>query len=94
MLQSCSDCIEQMEVKVMCRFLCLDVKLELRCPIAKSMHSVTFQASPLLRGHALDVVACDATPEVTELTCGKACRSLLESGVYWQTIYPESANSA
>jgi hypothetical protein len=83
-----------MEVKAMCRFVCFDVKLELRCPIRKSMHTVTFQASPWLRGHGLDVLACDGAPEDAKLTCGKACRSLVESGAYWQTIYPESARFA
>ena len=48
-------------------------------------------AFPQLRGHALDVVECDAKPQVDQLTCGKACRGLLESGEYWQRIYPESA---
>ena len=28
---------------------------------------------------------------VDQLTCGKACRGLLETGEYWQRIYPESA---
>jgi hypothetical protein len=37
------------------------------------------------------VVECDAKPQVDQLTCGKACRGLLESGEYWQRIYPESA---
>jgi hypothetical protein len=55
------------------------------------MHAVTFQASPWLRGHELEVVACDGEPQAAEPTCGKACRVLLESGTYWQTIYPESA---
>jgi hypothetical protein len=54
-------------------------------------HTVRFQAYPQLRAHALDVVACDAKPQVAELRCGKACRGLLESGEYWQDIYPESA---
>jgi hypothetical protein len=44
-----------------------------------------------LRGHALDIVACDAAPDVGKLTCGKNCRALLESGHYWQRIYPELA---
>jgi hypothetical protein len=39
----------------------------------------------------LDVVECDAKPQVDQLTCGKACRGLLESGEYWQRIYPEAA---
>ena len=77
----------------MCRFLSLDVKLDVRCPVDKAMHSVTFQASPWLRGHALEVVACDARPHA-RLACGEACRALLESGAYWQTIYPESATFA
>lgn len=78
----------------MCRFLSLDVKLDVKCPVDKALRTVTFQASPWLRNHGLDVVACDATPQAAELTCGKACRALLESGAYWQTIYPASANIA
>jgi hypothetical protein len=39
----------------------------------------------------LDVVACDAVAQIDQLTCGKACRGLLESGAYWQKIYPELA---
>jgi hypothetical protein len=49
------------------------------------------QAYPELRRHPLDVVECDAKPLVDQLTCGKACRGLLESGEYWQRIYPDSA---
>jgi hypothetical protein len=40
------------------------------------------------------VVKCDAKPQFDQLTCGKACRGLLESGEYWQRIYPESATFA
>ncbi len=75
----------------MCRFLSLDIKLDFRCPVDRAMRAVTFQASPWLRGHGLDVVACDATPQA-ELTCGKTCRALLESGTYWQTMDPDSAS--
>ena len=74
----------------MCRFLSLDVNLEVRCPVDKTMRAVTFQASPWLRGHGLEVVACDARPRA-EISCGKACRALLESGSYWQTIYADAA---
>jgi hypothetical protein len=75
----------------MCRFLSLDFEYELKCPIDKANHKVHFQAFPQLRGQALAVVGCDAKPQVELLTCGKICRGLLESGEYWQTIYPESA---
>ena len=76
----------------MCRFLSLDFEYNLKCPVDKATHTVRFQAFPQLRGrHALDVVECDAKPQVDQLTCGKACRGLLESGEYWQMIYPESA---
>jgi hypothetical protein len=37
------------------------------------------------------VVECDAKPLVDQLTCGKACRGLLESGEYWRRTYPEIA---
>ena len=74
----------------MCRFLSLDFECTLRCPVDKSDHKVRFQAWPGLCGHALDVVACDAKPTVDQLTCAKNCRALLESGHYWQRIYPES----
>jgi hypothetical protein len=37
------------------------------------------------------VVGCDAKPQVELLTCRKICRGLLESGEYWQRIYPDSA---
>jgi hypothetical protein len=30
-------------------------------------------------------------PRVDQLTCGKACRLLLETGAYWQKTYPELA---
>ena len=75
----------------MCRFLSLDFDYTLKCPVDKEIHTVRFQAYPQLRGHVLDVVRCDAKPEVEQLACGKACRALLESGEYWQRVYPESA---
>ena len=78
----------------MCRFLSLDFEYNLKCPVDKQNHTVRFQAFPHLRGHALDVVECDAKPQVDQLTCGKACRGLLESGEYWETMYPESATFA
>ena len=76
---------------MMCRFLSLDFEYPVKCPVDQKNHTVKFQAYPQLRGHALDVVECDATPRVDQLTCGKACRALLESGAYWQRIYPQSA---
>ena len=75
----------------MCRFLSLDFEYSLKCPIDKRTHTVRFQAFPQLRGHALDVVGCDAKSSVDQLACGKACRELLESGEYWQKTYPEAA---
>ena len=66
----------------------------LKCPVDKQNHTVRFQAFPQLRGHKLDVVECDAQPYVDQLTCGKECRGLLESGEYWQRIYPEAATFA
>jgi hypothetical protein len=75
----------------MCRFLSLDFEYSLKCPVDKAKHTVRFQAWPQLRGQALDVVGCDAKPQVEQLTCGKACRLLLETGAYWQRTYPESA---
>jgi hypothetical protein len=75
----------------MCRFLFLDFEFTLKCPIDKHNHTVRFQAYPELRRHPLDVVECDATPQVDQLTCGKACRLLLETGAYWQRTYPDSA---
>ena len=75
----------------MCRFLSLDFEYTVKCPVDRKSHLVRFQAGPQLRGHALDVVACDATSQLDQLACGKACRGLLESGAYWQKIYPESA---
>ena len=74
----------------MCRFLSLDFECSIRCPVDKSDRSVKFQAFPQLRGHALDVVSCDAAPPLEPLNCNKACRSLLESGHYWRKMYPES----
>jgi hypothetical protein len=76
---------------MMCRFLSADFKLSVKCPVDKTEHDVRFQAYPQLRGHTLDVVACDAAPDIDQLTCVKNCRALLESGHYWQRIYPESA---
>ncbi|HUF41982.1 MAG TPA: hypothetical protein VMR20_08515 [Verrucomicrobiae bacterium] len=78
----------------MCRFLSLDFEHTLQCPVDKKAHTVRFQAYPQLRGHSLDVVECDAKPQVDQLSCGKACRGLLESIEYWQKIYPESATFA
>lgn len=75
----------------MCRFLSLDVNCTLKCPVDKQNHTVRFQAYPQLRGHALDVVECDAKPQIDQLACGQACRELLESGEYWQRIYPATA---
>jgi hypothetical protein len=75
----------------MCRFLSLDFEYDLKCPVDKANHKVHFQAFPQLRGQALEVVGCDAKPQVELLTCGTICRGLLESREYWQTIYPESA---
>jgi hypothetical protein len=76
---------------MMCRFLSADFELSLKCPLDQRQHTVRFQAYPQLRGHTLDVVGCDSKPQVEQLTCGKVCRGLLESGEYWQTIYPDSA---
>ena len=78
----------------MCRFLSLDFEFDLKCPVDKADHRVRFQANPSLRVHPLDVIECDAKPQVDQLNCGKVCRGLLESGEYWQTIYPESATFA
>lgn len=75
---------------MMCRFLSADIELSIKCPVDKLDHTVRFQAYPQLRGHALDVVNCVAMPRVDQLTCGKACRALLENGEYWQRTYPES----
>ena len=75
---------------MMCRFLNADFELALKCPVDQSNHHVRFQAYPQWRDHGLDIVACDAATGVEELTCGKNCRALLESGHYWQRIYPES----
>jgi Fe-S cluster biogenesis protein NfuA len=61
----------------MCRFLSLDFEYTLKCPVDKQNHSVRFQAFPQLRGHALDVVECDAKPTVDQLTCSKACLGCL-----------------
>ena len=75
----------------MCRFLSLDFEYEMKCPADKAYHKVRFQAFPQLRSQALEVVGCDAKPQLERLTCGKICRGLLESREYWQRIYPESA---
>ena len=79
---------------MMCRFLSADFEFSLKCPIDKTKHTVRFQAYPQLRGHCLDVVECDAKPRIDQLTCGKACRLLLESGEYWDRTYPESVRYA
>jgi hypothetical protein len=76
---------------MMCRFLCADFELSIKCPLDQQTHNVRFQAYPQLRGDVLDVVQCDAKAHIDELNCGKVCRGLLESGEYWQTVYPESA---
>jgi hypothetical protein len=79
---------------MMCRFLSADFEFSLRCPIDRLSHSVRLQAYPQLRGHTLDVVACDGAALVEQPMCNKACRGLLESSEYWQRIYPESATFA
>jgi len=76
---------------MMCRFLYADFELSVKCPIDQTIHQVRFQAYPQLRGQALDVVGCDGSSPVEQLSCGKVCHGMLESGEYWQTIYPESA---
>jgi hypothetical protein len=78
----------------MCRFLSADFEYALKCPVDHESHTVRFQAYPQLRGHALDVVECDGKSPIDQLTCGKACRGLLESGEFWQRIYPQSATFA
>ncbi len=76
---------------MMCRFLNADFELAIRCPLDKRDHKVRFQAYPQLRDHGLDVIACDAVVDIDRLSCGKNCRALLESGHYWQSIYPDAA---
>lgn len=78
----------------MCRFLSADFELSLKCPVDKLTRKVRLRAYPQLRGHALDVVACDAVADVDQLTCGKNCRALLESGDYWQQTYADSVEYA
>jgi hypothetical protein len=75
----------------MCRFLSADFEFSLKCPIDKTQRTVRFQAYPQLRGHCLDVVECNGKAELNQLTCGKVCRLLLETGEYWDKTYPESA---
>lgn len=69
---------------MMCRFLSWDFEYRLKCPVDESMQDVRIQAYPQLRGHFLDVVSCTAVSNVDKLTCGKACRNLLESGEFWR----------
>jgi hypothetical protein len=78
----------------MCRFLFLDFEDALKWPVDQDNHTVRLQAYPQLRGHLLDVVECDGKSRVEQFTCGKVCRGLLESGEFWQRIYPESATFA
>ena len=68
----------------MCRFFCRDFEYRLQCPIDKIQRIVRVQSRPRLRGHFLDVVACDAVSNVEKLTCRKACRDALENGEYWR----------
>ena len=78
----------------MSRFLSADFEYALKCPVDHENHTVRFQAYPELRDHALDVVKCDGKISTEQFTCGKACGGLLESGEFWQRIYPESATFA
>ncbi len=78
----------------MCRFLSLDFDYALMCPLDNEKHTVRLQAYPQMRGPLLDVVRCDAKLELEHFACGKACRALLESGEYWQQVYPELATFA
>ena len=75
----------------MCRFLSLDFACTIACPFDRHNHQVRFQAWPGLRGHALDVVSCDAASEVGRLVCAKNCRTLIENEDYWLDIYSENA---
>ncbi len=68
----------------MCRFFCRDFEYRLQCPVDKIQRIVRVQSRPRLRGHFLDVVACDAVSNVEKLTCRKACRDALENGDYWR----------
>jgi hypothetical protein len=68
----------------MCRFFCRDFEYRLQCPVDKIPRTVRVQSYPRLRGHFLDVVACDAVSNVEKLTCRKACRDALENGDYWR----------
>ena len=68
----------------MCRFLSWDFEYRLQCPVDKIQRIVRVQSRPRLRGHFLDVVACDAVSNVEKLTCRKACRDALENGDYWR----------
>ncbi len=68
----------------MCRFFCRDFEYRLQCPVDKIQRIVRVQSRPRLRGHFLDVVACDAVSNVEKLTCRKACRDALENGEYWR----------
>ncbi|MGE5216988.1 MAG: hypothetical protein ACM3SP_08305 [Chloroflexota bacterium] len=76
---------------MMCRFLSADFELSVRCPVDQRDHSVRLQAYPQLRGHALDVLACDGRLLKERPSCNKACRDLLEAGRYWQNVYPNQA---
>jgi hypothetical protein len=68
----------------MCPFLCWDFDYRLECPVDKIRRTVTIHTSPRLRGHFLDLIACDAVSDVKKLTCRKACRDALENGDYWR----------
>lgn len=64
------------------RFLCWQFAYEMKCPLDKQPRTVRFETSAL-RGHPLEVIACSAVPPGGQLTCGHACRVMLENGQYW-----------
>lgn len=68
----------------MCLFLSWDFEVRFQCPVDKIPRTVRIQSSPRLRGHFLDVVACDAASDIKKLTCRKTCRDALENGDYWR----------
>jgi len=68
----------------MCLFLSWDFEYRLQCPVDKIPRTVRVQSTHRLRGHFLDVVACDAASDVETLPCRKACRDALENGDFWR----------
>ena len=76
----------------MCRFLSWDFEYRLECPVDKIPRTVRVQSFPHPGSHFIEVVGCDASPDVENLSCRKTCRDVLEQGDLWREVEVASAD--